>query len=811
MQDFFISYNQADRSWAEWIAWELEEAGYSVLIQAWDFRPGSNFVLEMDKALKEAERMIAVLSPDYIKSSFTAPEWAAEFARDSTGNDRKLIPVRVREVDLLGLLRQIVYIDLVRVTEETATRALLLDGVQKGRAKPRQKPAYPGTPPRMKERPRFPGARPPIWNVPHNRNRNFIGRDDLLTVLRSQLLAGHHSALTALHGLGGIGKTQTAVEYTYRFSGEYDLVWWIRSDDPATLANDYALLASRLGLHQSEGNQQVAVQSVKDRLTAMPNWLLVFDNARKHEEIDLYLPAGGHVIITSRNPDWRTIADPLPVGTLRPEDAVDFLHKRSGQHDQRASTELVEELGWLPLAVEQAAAYIEVNNKPISDYLSLFRKHRQQLLKRGQPVSYPDTVETTWELSFNELEERSPAGAALLSLCAFLAPDDIPIDVITAASDRVPEPLASAAEDELHFDEAASALRRYSLVERRHEALSVHRLVQIVARDRMEESARKLWAASAARVILKAFPYDSDDVSTWETCARLLPHATIAAAHCEVEGAENEFAAGLLSQAALYLQGRADLAGARDLNERALRMFEAIHGPHHPLVGKSVNNLAASLRYLGDIEGARQYFQRALEISEAAYAPDDPAIATFVSNLGNILKDQGELEEARAHIERALKIDQAAYGPNHPNVAIRLNNLGLVINQLGDSERAREHFERALSIFVASYGPDHPQVGISISNLGRTLHDLGEWKEAQLLYERALNIDAASYGPDHPEVATDLNNLANLLLEMGHVDEAREHWQRALNIIENKLGADHPRAVAIRRFIQYVSDLPEAP
>ncbi|HEU0076488.1 MAG TPA: FxSxx-COOH system tetratricopeptide repeat protein [Longimicrobiaceae bacterium] len=584
MKDFFISYNQADRSWAEWIAWVLEEAGYSVGIQAWDIRPGSNFVEEMDRGLKQAERVVAVLSPEYVDARFTRPEWGVAFAQDPTGEARKLIPVRVREVDLAGLLKQIVYVDFVGVHDEAATRTLLLDGVREGRGKPDEKPAFPPTADRsIKKQPRFPGSLPTIWNVPHNRNRNFTGRVELLSTLRTQLQAGHHSALTALHGLGGIGKTQMAVEYAYQYAGEYDLVCWLRSENPATLAGDFALLAEKLGLPEAEAEQQAAVRAVKDWLAANRGWLLVFDNAGSPEEIRPYLPAGssGHVIITSRRPDWRSVADPLSVDTLNSEDAVEFLHRRSGQHDEQASRELVEELGWLPLAIEQAAAYIDEHGGTVSEYLDLFRKHQQAILKRGHPSpDYPSTVATTWELSFTKVREQSPAGADLLNLCAFLAPDDIPLDIIRDGSNRLPKSLARAAENDLEFDDAVSALRRHSLIERTGDALSVHRLVQAVVRDRMDESDKQLWTESAAGLVCKAFPGNSDDVRTWPVCVRLFSHATIVAAHCEAEGAGSELAAELLSESAVYLRGRADFLGAKALNEQALKIFGSMYLTH---------------------------------------------------------------------------------------------------------------------------------------------------------------------------------------------------------------------------------------
>ncbi len=190
MKHFFLSYNRADRPWAEWIAWQLEEAGYTTVLQAWDFRPGSNFVLEMQRAATEAERTIAVLSPSYLEARFTQPEWAAAFARDPTGEQGTLLPVRVRECDLRGLLPQIIYIDLVGL-DEAAAREALLAGVRRQRARPTAPPGFPGAAPRsVPERPRFPGALPPIWNLPHRRNPNFTGREDLLADLHTALTSG---------------------------------------------------------------------------------------------------------------------------------------------------------------------------------------------------------------------------------------------------------------------------------------------------------------------------------------------------------------------------------------------------------------------------------------------------------------------------------------------------------------------------------------------------------------------------------------------------------------------------------------------
>jgi hypothetical protein len=470
----------------------------------------------MQRASAEAQRTIAVLSPGYLAAVYTQPEWAAAFARDPSGEKGTLLPVQVRECRLEGLLPQIVYIDLVGLNE-TAAKERLLAGARFGRAKPTTAPAFPGEAARaVPERPRFPGPPPAVWNVPQARNPNFTGREEMLADLRAALASGQAAALTqAIHGLGGVGKTQLAIEYAYRHRADYSLAWWVRAEEPAALAGDYAAMAAALDLPQKDAREQaVIVEAVRRWLEQSTGWLLVFDNAGEPAVIREYLPrsAGGHVIITSRNPAWGTVAKPLGVQVFERPTSVEFLLKRTGQTDQEAAGKLAEALGDLPLALEQAAAYVEATADSLSGYLRMFREQQAELLKRPSPSS-DTTVAATWELSFQQVERRSPPAAALLNLCAFLAPDDIPLDIVQQAP-KLPRPLAKAATDAVQFGDATAALRRFSLVSRSGATLSVHRLVQAVTRERMAEDARKRWAAAAARCVNRAFPVESGDVRT---------------------------------------------------------------------------------------------------------------------------------------------------------------------------------------------------------------------------------------------------------------------------------------------------------
>lgn len=331
-KDFFISYNRADITWAEWIAWELEEAGYATIVQAWDFRPGFNFAVRMDQALKEAERVVAVLSPEYLAAKFTHPEWAAAFGKDPQGEKGLLLPVRVKDCDVGGLLPQIVHIDLVGLEEATARRKLL-DGVKTERAKPPVKPGFPGAPQPPAQPSVFPGALPALWNVPHQRNPYFLGREELLGELHAALNSGGGGGRRrAVHGRGGFGKTQVAIEYAYRHAGEYGIVWWLRSEEPAALAADYAGMYGKLGLLPADTrDQRYMNDAVRRALEARDGWLLIFDNAVRPEDLTDYLPrgGGGHVLVTSREGGWEAAGVVgREIGPLSDDAAAEFLLKK---------------------------------------------------------------------------------------------------------------------------------------------------------------------------------------------------------------------------------------------------------------------------------------------------------------------------------------------------------------------------------------------------------------------------------------------------------------------------------------------------
>jgi hypothetical protein len=494
-RDFFISYTSKDRQWAEWIAWQLKTAGFTFFIQAWDFGAGSDFVEEMNRATLRSHRTIAVLSPDYFKSEFGASEWHAAFAKDPVGRKRILIPIRVREFDVEGLFKVRVYIDLAGKKNRIAAKDELLRHIRAvidGKpAIPETEPDFPESEESIPEEPQFPGSLPAVWNIPFRRNPHFTGRDELIDGIEKALAAGEVAALTqpqAITGLGGVGKTQLAVEYAYRHTGDYDIVWWVRSEEPVTMATDFAALGSELTPPvKMVTDLDRNVEAVKRRLERMGRWVVIFDNAPDAKARPKILPRSstGHILITSRDQNWRGMAHPLAVTPLVHEDAIKFMLERTGQSNRDAANDLADELGDLPLALEQAGAYIDAGSKTIADYLRLFRSKQKEMIARGEPsIGYEATIATTWEISFQALREKSLAAVDLLNLFAFFAPDAIRGEWIVEGAKHLPETLAAAVSDELAFDDITAAFRRYSLVEVNAEqnTFTIHRLVQTVIR-----------------------------------------------------------------------------------------------------------------------------------------------------------------------------------------------------------------------------------------------------------------------------------------------------------------------------------------
>lgn len=343
--------------------------------------------------------------------------------------------------------------------------------------------------------------------IPLPRNPYFHDPDGRLGKLEEALAAEGAAALTqTITGLGGVGKTSLALEFAHRHANEYDLLWWLSAATTQTLRDGLEELARALGLFVPD--QETALKLLLHNLPQETRrWLLVFDNADEGPTaLQPYLPRlnrHGRVLITSRHRYWsRLVKNSLKMETWRKEEGAKFLMERSGKPEEPAALELSEELGGLPLALEQAAAYCYDTGPTLAAYLQLYLKRRLELFKgkKGQDP-YHETVATTWNISFEKVEQESAEGAALLNLCAFLAPENIPLEVIRGHAGKLPEVLREAVADELAFEEGLGAAARYSLLEREGNDLGMHRLAQEAARASLSEKERKSWTESAARLL----------------------------------------------------------------------------------------------------------------------------------------------------------------------------------------------------------------------------------------------------------------------------------------------------------------------
>ena len=781
MTDFFISYTRADRDWAVWIAWVLEAAGFTTKIQAWDFGAGSSFIAEMHKAAAEAERTIAVLSPEYLGSHFGQMEWEAALALK-----KELLPLRVREVQLDGLLARIVYTDLVGLAGEAA-RKTLLTAARKERPKPLTEPPFPGEPPpfplgitdlpetRLAEI----GPLPQGSRMPFAPNPLFVGRREDLRTLARQLQAGETSAvgqveIAAATGLGGIGKTQLAAEFVHRYGRSFDGgVFWMSFADPAAVPAEVAACGRSLDLHPSYDalplDQQVRlVEEVWARSILR---LLVFDNCEEEALLDRWRPrtGGARVLVTSRRQMWdRSLGvQAVPISTLPRPASIELLRKFRADvpPEDPALSALAAELGDLPLALHLAGSFLEryaeaPDGQPAA-YLEalsqgglLQHPSLQGKFAGLSPTNHEVHVGRTFALSLEKLkpdDETDALALALLARAAHFAPGEpIPRDLLLKTV-NLEENARLKAED------ALGRLTALGLLEAdKAGALVMHRLVAEFARG-------SGGGEEARRAVEESLLAEADRLNNAGIPGPLLAWQPHLRAVTEIaQRRETTNAAGLCNTLGYHLQMIGDYPAARPYFERALAIWEKVLGAEHPDTARSLNNFGFLLQSQGDLAAARSYYERALAIREKVLGAEHPDTARSLNNLGFFLQSQGDLAAARPYYERALAIQEKVLGAENPDTATSLKNLGFLLRSQGDLAAARPYYERALAIWEKVLGAEHPQTAVSLNNLGLLLRSQGDIAAARTYYERALAIWELRLGPDHPHTKIAQKNLAAL-------------------------------------------------
>jgi tetratricopeptide (TPR) repeat protein len=655
-------------------------------------------------------------------------------------------------------------------------------------------------------------ATPSIWDIPHLRNPFFTGRAQILDHLHRELIATGKAALS-LSGMGGVGKTQTAIEYAYRHRDEYRAVLWVKADSEDSLKADFAAIATKLDLpEKDESDRDVIVSAVKRWLEGHSGWLLILDNADDLRLVSGLLGGewGGHLLLTTRAHTARRLRQ-VVITEMTPEEGMLFLLRRTKlialdddlgaatEADRELAAEITREVGSLPLALDQAGAFIEEMSSSLAEYLELYRREGAQLRAvRGGLIADHGAVSTTFSLAFRQVESASAAAADILRVCAYLAPDAIPEEIFSSGAVHLGDNLATMAGGGINLVRAIGEAGRFSLIRRNAKSgtIQMHRLVQHVLKDEMSVEMRRLWAERVVRGLDATFPQVEHE--NWPFCERLLTHVQEAARLIEKYGFEFYEATHLLNQAGYFCDERAQYTEAEPLYVQALSIREKALEPDHPHVATSLNNLGMLYSNQSRYEEAKPLLVRALSIREKAYGPDHPDVATSLNNIALLYRSQDKDVEAEPLYVRALSIREKALEPNHPDVANSLNNLAVLYDGQDKFAEAEPLFLRALSIYEKTYGPDHPDMAISLNNLALLYTNQSKYSEAEQLHMRALSIREKMLGPDHPGIATSLNNLALLYVRLKRYPEAEPLVVRALSICERVLGPNHSKTSLAR-------------
>jgi len=594
LRDFLISYHTADRAWMEWIAWHLEEAGYSTLPKSRNDPRAIDFVERVQPATLRAERTIVLLSPEYLTAVLTADDWQETFAKDPTGDKGLVIPLCIDITSASELLPDVACIHLVGLNvREVRQRLVDLAGGKRGIAPVSAHSA--SAPARLpKRRPLFPGAAPRIWNVPFSRNPNFAGRNQLLEDVASSLANGRPVALMqAIHGLGGVGKRQIAIEFAYRQEAEYDAVFWVPAQSPAALREGLAALAHEIGLaDQTETGQAAALRSVLTWLSEQGRWLLVLENAAAPGEIADLVPRdpGGHILVTSRHPDWSAAAAPITVPVFPRADAVAVFEKRTHGADVTSAGILASELGDFPLALAQAAGYIASAHVTIATFRDVFRSRRSELWKSGAgPEDYPRTIATIWDLARRKVPEPV---VELMRLCAYLGPEGIPLWLFAEFANDLPRSLRAAAGNPLQRRACLNDLTGLSLIEATDDMVWVHPLLQAAIAAHLPDYEKRRFVHAALRLVSAAFHVQAHVPQGADAAAPLLPHAMAVLARAQAHSVAPGLSGRLADRVGLFFRQRGNLAEARRLLEQAIAFKQRAHTADHPTLATSYSNLA---------------------------------------------------------------------------------------------------------------------------------------------------------------------------------------------------------------------------
>lgn len=659
------------------------------------------------------------------------------------------------------------------------------------------------TPPRS-----WPTAR--IWVGVPPRNKNFTGRAGILEQLglraadgKPAVLLSKESLPRALQGLGGVGKTAVAIEYAYRHAADYDLVCWIRADQPPLVRASLAGLAEYLGLPApSASGIDLTMRAVLDALRRgepYSRWLLIFDNADQPEELQPFIPSGGlgDVLITSRNHRWGPVVDTIPLDVFERAESVQFLLKRVPKRLSEADADkLAESLGDLPLALEQAGAVLYESLMPVNEYLRLLEERTVEILAQGTALEYPTSMTAAWQISVAQLRHQSPQALELLRCCAFLGPEPIRRDVFRLGSQESLTGVGTLIADPIELSAAISVLGRFALVKMDGPYITVHRLIQALLRAELEPAEQSRYRQDAHSILAVGAPENPTDSETWPRFRDLVAHVgspTTDLAHCQVP-THRAFALNVVR----YLHVSGDFAACRAFAEQFIEQWTKDSGPADPYVLDANRHLGNALRELGHAAAAYQTIETTLRSAEGVLEPRNPLTLHLRNAFGADLRARGDFTAALALDEETRALHNTVFGPTDPQTLRVMNNLSL---DYGLNSRYVEARELHKDVYIrqrdARSGVSATEVLNAWTGLARAVRLCGNFPQARDLGREAMVYGLYELGPEHYltlRAATDLSIAMRRIPD--DYDEALEIAADTLEHCRRRRGEQNPDTMA---------------
>ncbi|MFI0981004.1 FxSxx-COOH system tetratricopeptide repeat protein [Streptomyces sp. NPDC021093] len=760
VSDVYISFVPQDRSWAEWIRAVLESADFRVHLAQEGTAEGTRLRTETERGVESAAHTLAVMSGAYLRSSRFRTTWETVYSVDELGKRRQLVPVRIEEVRLGAPFTEHLA-DLTRCDTPEAARETLLKAFG-APLEPRSRAHFTGPDHVL---PRYPGAEPPVWNVPI-RTTPFSGRTELLETIRERLQTVHKPVL--LRGMGGVGKTLLAQEFARRYKGDYDVVWHIQAEQRNLAVEQYSAMSGPLGLAERKNPTDTA-RAVRDALDS-GRWLLILDNADDPGNLADFLVSGrsGHVLITSqRSEGWSRYADTVEVGVFSRPDSITHLRRWLPDIGQDEVDMVAEALGDLPIAVDQAANAMKQTGKSAREYVG-------QLQRR---TDVTNITGGTWDFAIKQLRENYPPAVRLLQLCSYFSPEPISMDLLESVE------ICRAVGGARTLSRAYQELSRFALVrvDRKARGVQVHRLVQLSMRNSMSEQEQESAREVVYRTLVAARPGqdDPEDPDTWDRYRIIWPHLGTTWAFSTPDDGIRELVVDRVRQ----LRRRGEIAQALELSERCVDVWSEDGDPDERWVLHVRFQIGNILRAQGKYEESLALDKEVLERQlDVLGDKDDQHVLMTTSSVAADLRGLGRFSEALAYDRETHQRYGDVYGEDHPRTLGAANNLAVSLRLSGDYYEARELDRKTLDTREAILRHDHPLTIETAVNLGRDLRDCGDYRASVSLLKRAYDrcLRNVELTEGAPTVLNTIKGLAGSLRRVGRPGEAEAYTRVVL-------------------------------